>query len=43
MVEECVVVLNEVRVKIMIFGGGLKPKINESREKAMSMLRVFSF
>ena len=43
MVEECVVVLIEVRVTIMIFGGGLKPRINESREKALSMLRVFSF
>ena len=43
MVEECVVVLTEVRVTIMLFGGGFKPRINESREKALSMLRVFSF
>ena len=42
-VEACVVVLIEVEVTIMIFGGGLKPRINESREKALSMLRVFSF
>ena len=36
-------VLIEVRVTIMIFGGVLKPRINESREKALSILRVFPF
>ncbi len=42
-VEESVGVLIEVGMTIMVFGGGSKLRMNEPREKALSMSEVFSF
>lgn len=42
-VEESAAVVIEVGATIMVFGGGLKSRTTESREKALSMSKVFSF